>query len=237
MDILPGNSESNPNLQCVDRAQFSAESLLLKVKDETLDTSTEPIPAPRPDIPYGYTLTNFSDTQRNSQRRTIRGVDIAALATPTPALHWPFLAVELAGPARGGISMALANTCAASGSACVKAARTLFRLVSGGCAEPLDSIAYSLGMDGEMAWFHAHWFELDDRSFKAKRVQNYMLTRPGELRNLPAPVKNIVEWGLITWYKNITTALDVIFEEEVDRSRLKHKRRASSELVGRVQKP
>lgn len=218
--ILPRDRRDDPrshqHLRYIRRMPYSKAFPLpkaIKPNDfaEEAQSNTQSIVIPSPDIAYGYTLEGFNSNQRFALGCTIRGVDLDRLSMPAKDLFWPFLVVEFKALPTGGNIYWATNQCAGGGAVSVKATQTLFALASQFCegfSDPMEAVAYSAAIDGELAIMYMHWF--DDGQYYMERINIYLLSRPAELIQFRKQVRNILDWAFSTRLDMIKSALDVV---------------------------
>lgn len=218
--ILPRDRRDDPrshqHLRYIRRMPYSKAFPLpkaIKPNDfaEEVQSNIQSIVIPSPDIAYGYTLEGFSSNQRFALGCTIRGVDLDRLSMPAKDLLWPFLIVEFKALPTGGNIYWATNQCAGGGAVSVKATQSLYALASQfseGFSDPMEAVAYSAAIDGELAIMYMHWF--DDGQYYMERINIYLLSRPAELIQFRKQVRNILDWAFSTRLDMIKSALDVV---------------------------
>jgi len=218
--ILPRDRRDDPrshqHLRYIRRMPYSKafplpKAILPNDFTEEVRTNVQSIIIPSPDIAYGYTREGFSSNQRFAQGSAIRGVDLNRLSMPAKDLFWPFLVVEFKALPTGGNIYWATNQCAGGGAVAVKATQTLYALASQfseAFSNPMEAVAYSAAIDGELAIMYMHWF--DDGQYFMKRINIYLLSRPAELIQFRKQVRNILDWAFSTRLKKIQSALDVV---------------------------
>ena len=133
MGVVPSYSEMEkpPSLKRLLAMPFLPSSRILLpavVIPPGVKSIMQPISNPKPDVTYGYTLAGWNSNQALAQKLMVDGFDMGALSMPFRELYWPFFVVEFKARATGGNLFVATNQCAGDGSACVKAAYTLYQL-------------------------------------------------------------------------------------------------------------
>ncbi|MCJ1244054.1 hypothetical protein MMC30_001251 [Trapelia coarctata] len=228
--LLPKDSDGVKYLKITEGLPFKSKAVVpCATIPQGFSNSIQPIVEPRPDIAYGYKVDGFNNQQALSLFSTIGGVDLAKVAMPAKDLYWPFLVVEFKALATGGNIYFATNQCAGDGSACVKGAHTLFEFAlqaaknqgpdspssqAVGDSGQLEPIAYSAAIDGKVAELFIHWYEPENNRYHLRMIQDYHLTRPDEMSEFRAHMRNVVDWGTTSRLEKVKNALDAVFEDQ-----------------------
>ena len=226
MKILPPRPTTGTLLKRVQQMPFTNATLPRATIPDGLDVRIQRICQPKPDVAYGYKFEAFTPAQRITQGATVRGVNLSKYSRPAKDLYWPFFVVEFKAPATGGNMYVAENQCAGGGTACLMASKTLQSLASE-IDEPLaltESVAYSIAIDGVVAYLHIHWYDTKEQTYCLQRIRRYNLDLPKDIQNLQMHTRNIVDWGLGSRLEKIKAALDVIQAEEAKTKQSQTKR-------------
>ena len=190
------------DMRCTNGRFFNEEAM-----PRSTDLVFPKIVRPSPDYAYGYNTKTFSRRQRNVlERSNIYNIAIG--------LMFPFLVIEGKSQACGLNVWQASNQCAGAGSACVKAALTLFGQLSDGakdCMEKTECISYSVAVDTVAALLYVHWSEEPGQYF-LQCIEQYWIRKPSDLIRLQSHLQSIMAWGLGPRLAKIKRSVDDIVD-------------------------
>ncbi|KAF7502366.1 hypothetical protein GJ744_005987 [Endocarpon pusillum] len=179
-----------------------------------------PVSQPKPDLHYGYSRHSFT----NAEYSVMKQPRILPYARPNSANYWPFFAVEVKSPSRGGTTWVAENQNAGTGAHCVNSMNLLLEYTNSQPRSETQSLAFTSVADYNGASLWIHWRELgEDGRFMMSEIDYFRFKRPDDIRGFRAKVRNIIEFGLGDRLDTIKGALMELFPqverwEDEDRS-------------------
>ncbi|KAL7926037.1 hypothetical protein ACQKWADRAFT_281581 [Trichoderma austrokoningii] len=187
--------------------------------------NTEPqfkVSNPIPDMLYGYKRDHIFPDPRTPLVSI--GNEMNGTAN-TQELMYPFLVIEFKG--NGGNLWAATNQCLGGSASCVNIAERLNGLLKeykSSNVKQVDSTAFSIAMNGEVARLYVSW-KHNDLDYYMQKVDSFLLQKPQDYIEFRKHVKNIIDWGKNKRLKEILESLDTLLEES--------RKRASEEAKSR----
>ncbi len=179
-----------------------------------------PVSQPKPDLHFVYSRESFT----NSEYSVMRQPRISPYARPNSANYWPFFAVEIKSPSRGGTTWVMENQNAGTGAHCVNSMNLLLEYTNSQPRSEIHSLAFTSVADYNGASLWVHWRELgEDGRFMMSELDYFRFKKPHDIRQFRANVRNIIEFGLGNRLATIKGALIELFPqierwEDEDRS-------------------
>ncbi|CAK7244995.1 MAG: hypothetical protein STHCBS139747_006561 [Sporothrix thermara] len=201
-------------LQTSNRQLMNRKTVPFVKKDPVTEEPVAKYKTPAPDLMFGYnTLHGFPD----SQHQTLLGkknVGFAATTNKNP-LVFPFLVVEFKGT--NGDIMVAVNQCLGGSASCVNIVEKLNRQLreeTEGETVSVDSTAFSIAMNGELARIHVSW-KHDDLDFYMSPTASYLLSDADHFLLFRKVVRNILDWGKNERLEAIRKSLGALLEAPV----------------------
>ncbi|KAK3358244.1 hypothetical protein B0T24DRAFT_240828, partial [Lasiosphaeria ovina] len=170
---------------------------------------------PTPDMLFGYSRHHaFPDqqTQLISMGNEMNGT------ANNQELMYPFFVIEFKG--NGGDLWVATNQCLGGSASCVNIAERLNRQLKA-CKSSkvklVDSTAFSIAMNGEVARLYVSW-KHSDLEYYMQKVKSFLLQDPEHYIEFRKHVKNIIDWGKDNRLKEIRESLDTLLEESRKRA-------------------
>lgn len=179
-----------------------------------------PVRQPKPDFHFGYSHNSFTRAEDSVMRQP----RISPYAQPNSSNYWPFFAVEVKSPSRGGTTWVAENQNAGTGAHCVNSMNVLLEYTNSQPRSETQSLAFSCVADYNGASLWVHWRELgEDGRFMMSELDYFRFKKPHDIRGFRARVRNIIEFGLGDRLATIKGALMDLFPqierwEDEDRS-------------------
>lgn len=186
-----------------------------------------PLGRPKPDLLYGYKEEAFSKDQ-------LVALDgISSHQSPNAAsLQFPFLVIEFEGdaPRISSHLWASTNKILGGSATCVNIADQLSeQLRACGGAKLFDNVVFSIVMSGTEARIFISW-KHDELQYYTKKLQTFMLQKPGDFVAFRSYVRNILDWGRDQRFNEIQELLEVLLEEDRKAASQQAKTRAPAEV-------
>lgn len=164
------------------------------------------VSTPVPDILYGYER-GIEFSQQQQAQLIEMGTEM--IANSHDAIY-PFFVIEFKGDGPGGTgSMWVAtNQCLGGAASCVKIAESLNRRLEDEEFQPINSAAFSVAMNGEIARLYISWLHDDGLTYYMKSVAHFALENPVAHLMFQKYVLNIIDWGKGKRLKEIRDSLD-----------------------------
>ncbi|KAL8346115.1 hypothetical protein RB598_000154 [Gaeumannomyces tritici] len=162
---------------------------------------------PVPDVLYGYNLRAAFPRQQ-AQLNSLE----AQVVANSKGLAFPFLVVEFKGGA--GNFWVADNQCLGATASCVEMAEILRRKsknCGNGEAQPLNTTAFSICMNGSEARLNVSW-KHDEVDYYTAHVKSFLIQEPEHFREFLKVVRNIIDWGNGDRLKQIQASLDSLPE-------------------------
>ncbi|KAK0628624.1 hypothetical protein B0T17DRAFT_478615, partial [Bombardia bombarda] len=162
---------------------------------------------PIPDMLYGYSRHHAFPDQQTQLISMGNEMDGAA---NSQSLMYPFFVIEFKG--NGGDLWVATNQCLRGSASCVNIVERLNRQLQA-CksskVKPVDSTAFSIAMNGEVARLYVSW-KHSDLDYYMQKVDSFLLQKPQDYIEFRKHVKNIIDWGKDTRLKEIRESLDTL---------------------------
>lgn len=170
---------------------------------------SQPLSTPKPDIIFGYNVNSDFRMARLASGHC-QGMDLAPVIVPALGAAQPYFVVEI--KSNFGNTWTATNQVAGAGTACVRAAETLYRLASASSAAIPQgpSIAYSTTIVGTLATMFIHWTTQEPEAYHMKALDSFNLTKPGEVLLFRRAIRNVLDWGLQDRYDLQRACMDAI---------------------------
>ena len=168
-----------------------------------------PIPAPRPDLQYGYDHYEFS-TGENGVMINHR---ISPYAKPSTAGYWPFFLVEFKAASRQGTHFIGENQSAGSGAHCVNSVETLLDYISTERPKErtIHSMVFSCVADGQHGTIWVHWQECRSAGksiYVSTELQDYTWKHDAKMMlDFRKAIRNVIDHGVEDRLPRIKEAL------------------------------
>ncbi|KAK3376569.1 hypothetical protein B0T24DRAFT_222385 [Lasiosphaeria ovina] len=170
---------------------------------------------PTPDMLYGYSRHHAFPNQQT--QLISMGNEMNGTAN-SQSLMYPFFVIEFKG--NGGDLWVATNQCLGGSASCVNIAERLNRQLKA-CksskVKPIDSTAFSIAMNGEVARLYVSW-KHSDLEYYMQKVDSFLLQKPQDYIEFRKHVKNIMDWGKDNRLKEIRESLDTLLEESRKRT-------------------
>ncbi len=102
---------------------------------------------------------------------------------PSSASYWPFFAVEVKSPSRGGTTWVAENQNAGTGAHCVNSMNLLLEYANGQPTSETQSLAFTSVADYNGASLWVHWRELgEDSRFMMSKIDYFRFKKPHDIR-------------------------------------------------------
>ncbi|KAF2455207.1 hypothetical protein BDY21DRAFT_289948 [Lineolata rhizophorae] len=170
---------------------------------------------PFPDMLYGYSRHHAFPNQQT--QLISMGNEMNGTAN-SQSLMYPFFVIEFKG--NGGDLWVATNQCLGASTSCINIAERLndqLRKCKSSKVKPVDSTAFSIAMNGEVARLYVSW-KHSDLDYYMQKVDNFLLQKPQDYIEFRKHVKNIIDWGKDTRLKEIRESLDTLLEESRKRT-------------------
>jgi hypothetical protein len=168
---------------------------------------------PIPDMLYGYSRHHaFPDQQTQLISMGDRPV------ANNQGLMYPFFVIEFKG--NSGNLWVATNQCLGGSTSCVNVAERLndqLRKCKSSKVKLVDSTAFSIAMNGEVARLYVSW-KHSDLDYYMQKVDSFLLQKPQDYIEFRKHVKNIIDWGKDKRLKEIQESLDTLLEESRKRA-------------------
>ncbi|KAK0612678.1 hypothetical protein B0T17DRAFT_610709 [Bombardia bombarda] len=169
---------------------------------------------PIPDMLYGYDRHHAFPNQQTQLISMGNGMNGTA---NSHGLMYPFFVIEF--KSNRGDLWAGTNQCLGGSASCVNIAEGLnnqLKKCNNSNVKPIDSTAFSIVMNGEVARLYVSWKHSD--SYYMQKVKSFLLQEPVHYIEFCKYVKNIIDWGRDTRLKEIRESLDTLLEESRKRT-------------------
>ncbi|OAA62644.1 hypothetical protein SPI_04184 [Niveomyces insectorum RCEF 264] len=169
------------------------------------------VSTPVPDLLYGYSRYGAFSPQQQTQLIAM-GTDVLA-TNQAQSLLYPFFVVEFKGD--GGSMWVATNQCLGGAASCVHIAERLNRQLRRACTrgeiQAVDSVAFSVAMNGAEARLYVSWKHDDELAYYyMAHVQSFLLQDAEHYRAFRNVVRNIVDWGKDDRLNRIRASLDTL---------------------------
>ena len=189
--------------------------------ENSLLSSPPALPAPRPDIVFGYSHVAFNKNQHAAIDLLVNKLK-KSYAMPVPTVRFPFLLIEFKALATGGSPFEAANQVAHAGAIAMNGLLELYRRNSAEADMDFDNPqCFSLTVNNVYASVNVHWLShraAEDGSicFNMVNISNILLTESDGLKRVHQIVRNILEYALSKRLPQICEALDKYRQNIVD---------------------
>jgi hypothetical protein len=170
---------------------------------------------PIPDMLYGYSRHHAFPNQQTQLISMGNEMDGAA---NNQGLMYPFFVIEFKG--NGGDLWVATNQCLGGSTSCINIAERLndqLRKCKSSKVKPVDSTAFSIAMNGEVARLYVSW-KHNELHYYMQKVKSFLLQDPEHYIEFRKHVKNIIDWGKDKRLKEIRESLDTLLEESRKRA-------------------
>jgi hypothetical protein len=203
-----------PNLRQLSNGLKLNESLSMLREIIPDAENTVRVSTPMPDMLFGYKRDVAFSWQ---QQRQILNMGSEMLANKDDMMY-PFFVVEFKGDgATGSGSLWVAtNQCLGGVASCVNIAERLNRRLRASNFHPIDSVAFSIAMNGTEARLFVAWKDDDDDErpgYYMQKIKTFSLQEPGQYLAFRKYVRNIIDWGNGQHLEEIRRSLDSLWGE------------------------
>lgn len=189
--------------------------------EKSLLSSPPALPAPRPDIAFGYSDVAFNKNQHAAIDLLVNEVK-KSYAMPVQTVRFPFLLIEFKALGTGGSPFEAANQVAHAGAIAMNGLLELYRRNSAEADMDFDNPqCFSLTVNNVYASVNVHWLShraAEDGSicFNMVNLSNILLTESDGLKRVHQIVRNIVEYALSKRLPKFCEALDKYMQNILD---------------------
>lgn len=187
-------------------------------------TAQVPLPRPKPDLAFGYSIAAFNDRQLNAINLLVDGQSMRSYAMPDKQLRFPFLTIEFKSQATGGSHYIATNQVAGAGAIALNGYMELIERGAG--TAPFDfhePLFFSLAIDHAYAQIYVHWVQRDAAaaaaggqrppySFHVERLAEHLLRGADGARAVVRAVRNILDYAYGPRLPRLCAALDAYVE-------------------------